>query len=404
MSSTIAASIGPNTVSVYINGEYFTADSTQPNFKALVAELRKKPRDVDAIMALVDIPTFMAAITCGRVEIGTNELRFKGEPVTGYMAEKLVAMLDSQEELDSWAAFMDNVMDNPDPSVRDDLYKWMEVGKMPITPDGHLIAFKKVRSDFKDVHSGRFDNSPGQELEMDRALCDPNRNNTCSTGFHFCSVGYLSGFSGERVVVVRINPRDVTAIPADYNNQKARCCRYVVERELSHESAARNGAWAQHNVLDLADPKEFPDILMERKGKLPSEIVPEAPAPVEKTAKAEKLESGVKAIAKKPRAASKKAPTKKAPVEKLDKTPKVKSASKKKSSNVSKAGTATPTSSESSVSSREFKNRGATFTVAQISEALAASGGVTPASRSLGVPRTTLHGWVATLRKEGLLP
>lgn len=402
MSRTIAASIGPNTVSVYIDGEYFTADSTQPNFQALVAELRKKPRDVDAILALVDIPAFMAAITSGRVEISSNELRFKGEPVSGYMAEKLVLMLDKESEIESWAAFMDNVMDNPDPSVRDDLYKWMEVGKMPITPDGHLIAFKKVRGDYKDVHSGQFDNSPGQELEMDRALCDPNRNNTCSTGFHFCSVGYLSCFSGDRVVVVRINPRDVTAIPKDYNNQKARCCRYVVERELSHESAARNGAWAQHNVLDLADPKEFPDILTPRKGLLPSQIIP-APDSNEKIADSTpktKAQPKSKVPAKKAKSPSKKSTAKKAPVEKPAKDGKTKAA--KKPTAATSANAAPDQSTAPQPGDRVFKNKGSQFTAGQVADAVTTHG-ITGAARNLGVPRTTLHGWAKTLRSEGKL-
>jgi len=42
-------------------------------------------------------------------------------------------------------------------------------------------------------------------------------------------------------VIVKIDPADVVSIPSDYNNQKGRCCKYMVIREVelqdrSHES------------------------------------------------------------------------------------------------------------------------------------------------------------------------
>jgi hypothetical protein len=59
-------------------------------------------------------------------------------------------------------------------------------------------------------------------------------NNTCSTGLHFCSKEYLDHFGGHdsRTVILKINPRDVVSIPADYNATKGRTCRYEVIGEL----------------------------------------------------------------------------------------------------------------------------------------------------------------------------
>jgi hypothetical protein len=51
---------------------------------------------------------------------------------------------------------------------------------------------------------------------------------------HFCSQEYLPHFGGSdsRVVIVKINPRDVVSIPTDYNNAKGRACRYEVIGEV----------------------------------------------------------------------------------------------------------------------------------------------------------------------------
>jgi len=99
-----------------------------------------------------------------------------------------------------------------------------------------LLAYKVVRSNFMDKHSGRFDNSPGKTVEMPRAKVDDNDNNTCSSGLHACSKDYVKFFSNgssDKLVVVKIAPEDVVSIPTDYNNTKLRCCKYLVVSEIT---------------------------------------------------------------------------------------------------------------------------------------------------------------------------
>ena len=76
------------------------------------------------------------------------------------------------------------------------------------------------------------DNSVGKIVTMERNLVDEDKSRTCSQGLHFCSYDYLKHFSGERIVVLKINPADIVAIPEDYNNSKGRCCSYEVIDEI----------------------------------------------------------------------------------------------------------------------------------------------------------------------------
>jgi hypothetical protein len=72
---------------------------------------------------------------------------------------------------------------------------------------------------------------------MERMNVDDDPNHTCSAGLHFCAYSYLSsyGSSGnDKVMLVKVNPADVVSIPTDYNNAKARCCRYEVVQEIEH--------------------------------------------------------------------------------------------------------------------------------------------------------------------------
>ena len=130
---------------------------------------------------------------------------------------------------------MENLMSNPSHRSVQELYGFLEKGELPITPDGHFLAYKKVRGDYTDCHTGKMDNSVGKVLEMERNAVDDDKDRTCSSGLHFCSKSYLANFGGERTVIVKINPRDVVSIPSDYNNAKGRTCRYEVIGELNVE-------------------------------------------------------------------------------------------------------------------------------------------------------------------------
>ena len=125
-------------------------------------------------------------------------------------------------------------MTNPSKRAVDELYGFLEKNSLPITPDGHFLAYKKVRQNYFDCHTGKMDNSVGKIVEMERNEVDDNKDQTCSTGLHFCSQEYLPHFGGgdSRVVIVKINPRDVVSIPVDYNNAKGRACRYEVIGEV----------------------------------------------------------------------------------------------------------------------------------------------------------------------------
>lgn len=280
---SLSFTIGRDTITVFLDGQIHTIKDSHANHAALLAELRRDPdeRDLDAIRPLVSIRRYIEAASFGNVTVSGDAVLYKGEAVTGYLATRMLEILQQGVGIEPWAYFMENLMKNPSESARKELYEWLEKAKLPLTPDGHFIAFKKVQSNYMDCHTGKFDNSVGSILEMDRGLCDTNRRNECSTGFHFASVGYLSHFGGQKVMAVKINPRDVTAIPPDYNVTKGRCCRYEVVAELQNQNAASNGAWSKKAVVDLEDPREFPDLLIKQtepvqKKKIVSKVNQEA--------------------------------------------------------------------------------------------------------------------------------
>ena len=145
----------------------------------------------------------------------------------------MIQMLQEGFSIEPMVLFMENLMSNPSKRSVLELYGFLEKSNLPITPDGHFLAYKKVRDNYLDCHSGTMDNSVGKVLEMERNEVDDDKDRTCSSGLHFCSISYLNCFGGERTMILKINPRDVVSIPSDYNDAKGRTCRYEVIGELN---------------------------------------------------------------------------------------------------------------------------------------------------------------------------
>ena len=189
----------------------------------------------------------------GNIEIQGEKLFWKGNEMHGAIVDRMIQMLQDEFPVEPLVLFMENLMQNPSYRAVNELYGFLEKNNLPITPDGHFLAYKKVRHDYKDVYSGTFDNSVGQVVQMERNQVNDDKNQTCSAGLHFCSQGYLNHFGGERVMILKINPADVVSIPTDYNNSKGRCSRYEVVGEVGvreEETTAAFTAPVQDNAAN----------------------------------------------------------------------------------------------------------------------------------------------------------
>lgn len=380
----LSYTIGRASISIMLDGEFNTVPKDAPNYDALKGELQKPEdeRDVEVIRSLLTTKRMIEAFSYGRVKITEDEtVLFEDSPVTNYLAERMIQILGEGYDVTPFARFMERVYANPQAYTRDELYEWLEAADLPIMPDGRFVAFKKVKNDYTDCHTGRFDNSVGQTLVMDRTGCDPNRNNECSTGFHFCSAGYLSQFGGERVVVLAIDPADVTAIPKDYNRTKGRTCRYEVIGELDSQSEAYKAAW-KRGVVEFDDPKELPDVNFEKKPKSLKKL-----KPLQMADARDKAQYGIRG--KKPAAATEEIKATQEPAKKI--TGKVSTTTV----------TTTPAKQAAAVAAGEMTfttKDGRTISESMIRSSLQQSNGsLRGASKLLSVQDSSLRGWLTKL-------
>ena len=222
-------------VTVVIEGKPHTVSKTHVSYQKVVDAI--KGNDWATVKAIIDPVKVVLNYGAGNISIKGDTLYWKGEPFAGVMATRMISMLEEGFSIEPMVLFMHNLLKNPSKRSVDELYGFLEKNSLPITPDGYFLAYKKVRKDFLDIHSGTMDNSPGTVVEMERYKVDDNKDQTCSTGLHFCGMSYLDHFGGSdsRVVIVKIDPADVVSIPSDYNGAKGRACRYEVIGELGVE-------------------------------------------------------------------------------------------------------------------------------------------------------------------------
>lgn len=211
------------------DGMVFSLDSTHPTWERLKRALREKK--LHLVRKYADAAQMIKEWSAGSVAARVpGVLEYRGGAISPKLHAKIMSLVKDKKPPQYLERFLDNLRTNPSADSILDLYDFLEANNLPITEDGHFLAYKYVRSDYKDSYTGTMDNSVGKVVEMPRENVNPNRHQTCSTGLHFCQAKYMS--SPDRVMVVKVNPRDVVSIPTDYDRQKGRCCRYEVVAEI----------------------------------------------------------------------------------------------------------------------------------------------------------------------------
>lgn len=231
-----------------VGDQMVTMTNEHPNWSEAQAALKRRdgaelirlssPKKVDDIVSADLADVFEQGSMRIKLTPAGRRLFYKGLMIDNDFATEVIDAYVAGMPVDHYLAFFENLIQNPLESAVNELFEYCKSGRFTITSDGHILAFKRVRADFRDIYTGTFDNSPGTICEVARESVDDDRNVTCSTGLHFCSYEYLPHYGSsnrdtDRVVIVKINPRDIVAIPNDYSNHKGRTCRYEVLREWS---------------------------------------------------------------------------------------------------------------------------------------------------------------------------
>jgi len=175
-------------------------------------------------------------------------LFYDDEPVRKVITSRIVQMLKEGWDHKPMLKFLENLYENVSHRAVTEFYDWIQHKGLAITPDGYILGYKGVvvysgpeqddldgntlkEGDLVDRYTGcSHRNNVGDAPAMKRRKVDDNCNNGCGSGLHAGTFEYASGWAGSdgKVVLVKIDPRDVVSIPTDCDFQKLRCRTYEV--------------------------------------------------------------------------------------------------------------------------------------------------------------------------------
>lgn len=215
----------------------YTVPKDHPRFE----DIRKLLEDGKLRPAVTAYNDGLKKVVKSGILVKDNDFFYKGQKLPTIFAQVYRSVMEHAGQLKILSAFLDGVVNNPSKNVSVESFsRFLQHSQLPLTNRGTFLAYKRLDGDFRDCYTHKIDNSVGKVVEMPRERVDSNQNAECSTGLHVCAFSYLQHFSGDRLVVVEIDPHDVVAVPPDYKGAKLRCCKYRVLDEYKSFQAKKN--------------------------------------------------------------------------------------------------------------------------------------------------------------------
>jgi hypothetical protein len=226
MTQPMPYQITNDTVMVVVNGEAHEVDSSQPNYEALrAAVLEGRWADVPKHLTVAQAITDW---TFGSFTVVDSNILFDGEVLPSAFSSRVLKMVGNGEDPQPLMRAWERLEENPSYRSRQQTFDFlMRNPGIPFTEDGFILFYKGVRNDFRDCHSGKFDNSPGQKPYMKRNRVSDDPTKPCHFGFHVGDRSYARSF-GARVVICKVDPADIVCVPNDCSQRKVRIHRYEV--------------------------------------------------------------------------------------------------------------------------------------------------------------------------------
>jgi len=227
-------------VTVFVKGKPYNFAKDNPNYDKVTKAIEEK--NEDEIVRLGTLPKAVENYAGGSVKVENGVILYKNRPIHNSLTRRILKLMAEGFPFNSMLKFLDNLMQNPSRHAVEELYNFLVNRNLPITENGCFLAYKAVRPDYMDWHSGTVRNEVGDTpTQLERNEVDDNWRVACSSGYHVGSIDYVTDFHrGEgHIMIVEVNPKDVVSCPTDENFSKCRVTLYTVVGEMEGELLAQ---------------------------------------------------------------------------------------------------------------------------------------------------------------------
>lgn len=265
-------------VTVFLPGyDPLAARNDHQNYDAILADIAEVTRldlagrpdeafeAAKKLLSLFDLTSEISAKfenLSERISVKNGHVFVDGDSVDDRLTQHIIRAYEEGGDFKPLVAFFENLLANPLGHAREALYPWIERCPLTITEDGLVVGYKSVFRGtdedgevfYRPTHIGagvvngvpipankHITQRPGDVVEMSRSTVIFEPSASCAEGLHIGDWTYANGFSGDTVLEVHFNPRDVVSVPNDGN--KIRVCRYTVVKPVTKaydEAVLRN--------------------------------------------------------------------------------------------------------------------------------------------------------------------
>lgn len=256
-------------VAVTVEGRVYTADQDHPKFQEILNGLVVTPLTETQLRDLFDISMsigakFEAIPGFDRLSVNNGRIYFDHKEAHGVLTDEILRHYTEGLDFQYLVNFAEKISSNPNPHSIEHAYAWLKQNNFTILPDGDIIAYKGVGNDFLSLTSGtaivdgivvkgRIPNLPGSVIQMPRSEVVFDPSGACLVGLHVATYAFARSFAS-RVVMVKVNPRDIVSVPSLTSADKMRVCQYIVGRKT--DSQFQGPLWEDDQTfLSEADPE-----------------------------------------------------------------------------------------------------------------------------------------------------
>lgn len=237
-----------NSVTIFWDGKPYTIRKDHANYKSV--EQAIIDGRYDDLEQHLDIARAVENFVEGDIEVKDEIVYYKGHRLHGVVVDKLLAMLRAGlKDSAPLTNFITRLQANPSANSVNELYSFMSYKMLANTPEGKVLGYKGVQSDYWSS-TGNADtivvqgetnerhqilNEVGATIEVARRCVDDNKDNHCSFGLHVGSFDYADGWAGAdgRLLLVEFDPQDAVSVPTDCDFQKLRVSKYKVISDIT---------------------------------------------------------------------------------------------------------------------------------------------------------------------------
>jgi hypothetical protein len=237
-----------NSLTIFWEGKPYTLRKDHVNFQ--LAKQAILDARYDDLGDLLDIAKAVENFVEGDIEVKDEVVYYKGNRLHGVVVDKLLEMLRAgMKDSAPLTNFITRLQANPSANSVNELYSFMSYKSLANTPEGKVLGYKGVQSDYWST-TGNADtivlqgetnarhqilNEVGATIEVARRCVDDNKDNHCSFGLHVGSFDYADSWAGEggKLLLVEFDPADAVSVPTDCDFQKLRVSKYKVIGDIT---------------------------------------------------------------------------------------------------------------------------------------------------------------------------